>query len=208
MKKIRQIVIWLIVLVAVVGLSAIMIEWYKNEMNVQMTKDGQSKVQIGGPFTLTDHQGQTVTDKTYSTKPMAIYFGYTFCPDVCPTTLADMTGWVEALGPEADKINYLFITIDPERDDQKAIKEYVSVFFDQLVGLTGTKEQVDAIARAYRVYAKKAEDEDGDADSYVMDHTASVYLMKPDNQFMGTISYGEEHESALGKLKKLISVSY
>ncbi|HAT86437.1 SCO family protein [Cohaesibacter gelatinilyticus] len=203
MKRIRQVTLWLIALVAVVGISAMMIEWYKDEMNVQMTKDGQNKVQIGGPFTLTNHLGQTVTDKDYSEKPMAIYFGYTFCPDVCPTTLADMTGWVEALGADANKINYLFITIDPERDDQESIKEYVTVFFDQLVGLTGSKEQVEAVAKAYRVYAKKVEDDD--ADSYVMDHTASVYLMKPGNQFMGTISYGEDHESALGKLKKLIA---
>ncbi len=205
MKKIRQVTLWLIALVAVVGISAMMIEWYKNEMNVQMTKDGQNKVQIGGPFTLTNHLGQTVTDKDYSDKPFAIFFGYTFCPDVCPTTLADMTGWIEALGPEADKLNYLFVSIDPGRDTPESLNEYVTVFFDQLTGLTGTPEQINAIAKSYRVYAKKVEDEENDPSAYVMDHTASVYLMKPGNQFMGTISYGEDHESALGKLKKLIA---
>ncbi len=202
MKTIR-ILSWILVLVAVVGLGSMIINWYAQELDVQKAQSGQGLAKVGGSFTLTDHTGKLVTAADYSDKPMAIYFGYTFCPDVCPTTFADMIGWREELGADADKINYLFITVDPERDTQEAMAEYVSVFFPTLVGLRGTQEQLDEAIKAYRVYAKKSESED--YDNYVMDHTASVYLMKPGNEFMGTISYGEAHDSAVGKMRKLLA---
>lgn len=196
---------WAAAMIAVVGISVMMLEWYKDELNVKRTQEGQIAAQVGGDFSLTDHTGKAVTQADFDSKPMVMYFGYTFCPDVCPTTLADMTIWIDALGDDAKKLNYLFITVDPERDTQEAMAEYTEVFFDGLVGLRGTKEQTDSVIKAYRVYAKKAETEEGD--DYVMDHTASVFLMKPGNEFMGTISYGEEHESAIGKLKRLIATA-
>ncbi|MCV6574800.1 MAG: SCO family protein [Cohaesibacter sp.] len=207
MKKIRTLTYWLIAVVAVIGIGAMTIDWYRAEMKAQMAKGGQTSVRIGGPFTLTNHLGQQVSEKDYADKPFVIFFGYTYCPDVCPTTLADMIGWVDALGDDVDKLSYLFVTIDPERDNPDAMGEYVGAFFDQLVGLTGTQEQIDAVSKAYRVYAKRVEDEDGDPEAYIMDHTASIYLMKQNNEFMGTISYGEAHESALGKLQKLIATA-
>ncbi|MCV6601917.1 MAG: SCO family protein [Cohaesibacter sp.] len=207
MKKIRTLTYWLIAVVAVIGIGAMTIDWYRAEMKAQMAKSGQTSVRIGGPFLLTNHLGQQVSEKDYADKPFVIFFGYTYCPDVCPTTLADMIGWVDALGDDVDKLSYLFVTIDPERDNPDAMGEYVGAFFDQLVGLTGTQEQIDAVSKAYRVYAKRVEDEDGDPEAYIMDHTASIYLMKQNNEFMGTISYGEDHESALGKLQKLIATA-
>lgn len=194
-------------LVVAIGVAGMMLEWYKGEMNNQMVQAGKGGVQIGGPFTLTDHNGKTVTEQDFKDKPSLLFFGYTFCPDVCPTTLAEMTLWVEDLGDDAKKLNYIFVSVDPGRDTPESMKEYVSVFFDGLTGLTGTREQIDAVAKAFRVYAKRAEDEDGDTETYVLDHTASVYLMKKNNVFTGTISYGEEHESAVGKIRKLLASS-
>lgn len=186
------------------GLAFMMVDWYRQELAVQKTQEGQTTVTVGGDFTLTDHTGKPVTAADYSDKPMVIYFGYTFCPDVCPTTLSEMTMWVEDLGADADKLNYLFITVDPERDDQEAMADYADAFFDQLVGLYGTREQTDDVVKKYRVYARKVEDKEADS-NYVMDHTASVFLMKKGNIFSGTIAYGESHDSAVGKLKKLIA---
>lgn len=156
---------------------------------------------IGGPFELVNGNGETVTDKDFAGKPLAIYFGFTFCPDVCPTTLTEMQGWIEALGPDADRLNFLFVTVDPERDTPDVMRDYVAAFDKRIVPLSGSREQVDAIVRSYRVYAKKVPLDDGD---YTMDHSAAVFLMNSDNRFVGTIAYGEDEENALKKLRRLI----
>ena len=195
---------WAISILLALGLAIMMINWYQQELTVQKTQAGQTTATVGGDFTLTDQTGKQVTAADFSDKPMVIYFGYTFCPDVCPTTLAEMTLWVEELGADADKLNFLFITVDPERDDQQSIADYASAFFDRLVALRGTREQTDAVIKAYRVYARKVENDAADS-NYVMDHTASVFLMKKGNVFSGTIAYGENHDSAVGKLRKLIA---
>lgn len=195
---------WALVALLALGLAVMMFDWYRQELTVQKTQAGQTTASVGGDFTLTDHTGKTVTAADFSDKPMVIYFGYTFCPDVCPTTLAEMTMWVQELGADADKLNYLFITVDPERDDLQSMADYADAFFSQLVALRGTREQTDAVIKAYRVYARKVEDTSADS-NYVMDHTASVFLMKKGNVFSGTIAYGEAHDSAVGKLKKLIA---
>lgn len=204
MKMVRM-VLWALVLVSAGGLGFLLFNWYSDELQIQQTQAGSTIARVGGPFTLTDHTGKKVTDADLnSNKPMAIFFGYTFCPDVCPTTLGEMILWREDLGSDADKINYVFVTVDPERDTPEMMADYVSVFFPSLIGLTGSVDELKPVIRDYRVYAKKTEDEDGD---YVMDHTASVYLMKPGSDFMGTISYGESHDSAVAKLRKLIAAA-
>ena len=204
MKVFFRLVSWLLTIVVAIGLGFLIFSWYSNELMVQKTQQGQTAVQIGGDFSLTDHTGKPVTYADFADKPMAIYFGYTFCPDVCPTTLSEMTLWVEELGEDAKKMNFVFITVDPERDTQEAMSDYVNAFFDQLIGLRGTREQTDAVISAYKVYAKKVEDESDDGD-YVMDHTASVFLMKKGGEFSGTIAYGENHDSAVKKLRNLIA---
>ncbi|MTI42698.1 SCO family protein [Roseibium hamelinense] len=156
---------------------------------------------IGGPFELVNGDGTTVTDTDLADKPKVFFFGFTFCPDVCPTTLSEVQGWIDKLGPDADKLHYAFITVDPERDTPEVISEYVSVFDDRILALTGSKEQIDAAIKAYRVYAKKVPLDDGD---YTMDHSAAVFLMDKDNRFVGTIAYGEAEENALKKLNRLI----
>jgi protein SCO1/2 len=159
---------------------------------------------IGGPFTLVDDTGKPVSDKTLAGKPYAIYFGYTFCPEVCPTTLFDLTRWIKKLGSDADKLNYVFVTIDPERDTPKLMHAYLSSFDKHIRGFTGTPAQIAKIAGEYRVYYKKVPTSDG---SYVMDHSSMIYLMDAEEKFDTIIAYQEKDESAVAKLKSLASQS-
>jgi len=159
---------------------------------------------VGGPFTLVDDSGATVTESTLAGKPSAMYFGYTFCPEVCPTTLADLSRWIELLGPDADKLNYVFVTVDPERDTPQAMHDYVSAFDKRIRGFTGTPEQIATVAQAYRVYYKRVPTADG---GYVMDHSAMIYLMGPDNRLVNVIGYQETDTSALAKLRNLIALA-
>lgn len=156
---------------------------------------------IGGPFELVDGNGETVTDATFAGKPTVLFFGFTYCPDVCPTTLSELQGWMDALGDDAEKLNYAFVSVDPERDTPEVMRDYVWAFDKRITPLTGSREQVDAMIKAYRVYAKKVPLDDGD---YTMDHSAAVYLMNADNKFVGTIAYQEAEDTALPKLRRLI----
>ena len=159
---------------------------------------------IGGPFTLTDETGSTVTEASLAGKPSVIYFGYTFCPEVCPTTLMDMSHWITKLGPDADKLNFVFVTIDPERDTAKVMHDYVASFDRHIRGFTGTPEQIADIARKYRVYYKRVPTDDGD---YVMDHSAIIYLMDPKERFFSAIPYQEADDAALAKLHRLVATA-
>jgi protein SCO1 len=162
---------------------------------------GAAVAAIGGPFNLVDDTGAPVTQKALAGKPYAMYFGYTFCPDVCPTTLLDLSRWIGKLGPDADKLNYVFVTVDPQRDTPKLLHEYLSSFDKRIRGFTGTPEQIAKIASEYRVYYKKVPTEDG---GYLMDHSAMIYLMGAGNQFVTIIPYQEDDATALAKLKSLV----
>jgi protein SCO1/2 len=133
-----------------------------------------------------------------------MFFGYTFCPDVCPTTLFEMTGWLEKLGPDADNLGVYFVSVDPERDTQETLAEYLSAFDPRITGLTGTPEEVAEIVKGYRVYARKVPLDSG---GYVMDHTATIYLIDSDGVFTGTIDYQEDSDTALKKLRRLVDTS-
>lgn len=180
-------------LTAVVLLLAVLLAW---------TPQRPRPAAIGGPFTLVDDQGRTVTEAALLGKPSVIYFGYTFCPEICPTTLTDLTRWMAGLGPDADRLNFVFVTVDPERDNAKLMHDYVSSFDPRLRGFTGTPEQVAAAARAFRVYYRKVPTSDG---GYEMDHSTYIYLMGPDGKFVTLINYGEKDSSALKKLKDLVA---
>src|SRR5579862_9926573 len=157
---------------------------------------------IGGPFELVDDNDKPVSDKQFAGKPFAMYFGYTFCPEVCPTTLLDLSRWISKLGPDADKLNYVFVSIDPERDTPQLMHTYLSSFDKHIRGFTGTPDQVAEIAKEYRVYYKKIPTDDG---GYVMDHSAIIYLMGPDDKFVTVIPYQEDDASAVAKLKNLVT---
>ena len=173
-------------------------------VSMRQAGSGVGVAAVGGPFELVDDNGTPVTERTLAGKPSAMYFGYTFCPDVCPTTLLDMSRWIKQLGPEADKLNYVFVTIDPERDTRKLMHEYLSSFDRHIRGFTGTPEQVAKIAREYRVYYKKVPTDDG---GYLMDHSAIVYLMGPDEKLVSIIAYQEDDASALAKLRNLLTLA-
>lgn len=143
---------------------------------------------VGGPFTLVDHTGRTVTDKDYRGRYMLILFGFTYCPDVCPSGLQVIAAALDKLGPKADKLVPLFVSVDPERDTPAQLAQYVPSFHKRLVGLTGTQAQVDAAAKAYRVYFKKVRDEKSTA-QYTIDHSALIYLMAPDGSYITHFSH-------------------
>jgi cytochrome oxidase Cu insertion factor (SCO1/SenC/PrrC family) len=158
---------------------------------------------IGGPFTLVDQNGRTVTNESLKGKPTLIYFGYTFCPDVCPTSLLLMETAIEKLGPDAaKKVNLVFITIDPERDTQKLIKDYVGNFSPTFIGLTGTPEQVTAAARAYRVYYQKVPGKDGAP--YLMDHSSIVYLLDRNGRFVTHFTHEAKAEAIAAGVERLL----
>ena len=153
---------------------------------------------IGGPFQLTDQAGQTVTEKSMQGHPSLVFFGFTHCPDVCPTTLFEMSEVLKAMGKDADRVNTYYISVDPERDTQAAMKEYLSSFDPRLKGLTGSPAEIAKVLSEYRVYAKKVPLKDGD---YTMDHTALIYLMDRDGKFVSPFSLNRKPEEAAIDLK-------
>lgn len=137
---------------------------------------------VGGPFELTDHNGRRVTDKDFRGRLMLVYFGFTYCPDICPAGLQVVTAALEKLGTDTNRVVPMFITVDPERDTPEQMKQYVSSFHKTFVGLTGSKEDIAKAAKAYRVYYRKVQDES--LSDYTMDHTSFLYLMDAGGQFI------------------------
>ncbi|MBJ7406594.1 MAG: SCO family protein [Bradyrhizobium sp.] len=156
---------------------------------------------IGGPFQLTDQNGKAVTDKSLKGKPTLIFFGYTHCPDVCPTSLFEISEVLRAMGKDADKVNAIFISVDPERDTQAAMKDYLSSFDPHLQGLSGDPAETAKVISSYRVYAKKIPTKDGD---YTMDHTALIYLMDREGRFVSPFNLKRTPEEAAADLKKYL----
>jgi protein SCO1/2 len=157
---------------------------------------------VGGPFTLTDHTGRTVTDKDFRGRYMLVFFGFTFCPDICPSGLQTMAAALDKVGAKADRITPIFITVDPERDTSEKLKEYVAHFHPRLVGLTGTPEQIQDVARAYRAYYKKVKDERSSA-PYTMDHTSIIYLMGPDGAFVTHFTHATPLDTMAAAFERL-----
>ena len=156
---------------------------------------------IGGPFQLTDQNGKAVTDKNLKGKPTLIFFGYTHCPDVCPTSLFEISEVLRAMGRDADKVNAIFISVDPERDTPAAMKDYLSSFDPHLEGLSGDPAETAKVITSYRVYAKKVPTKDGD---YTMDHTALIYLMDRDGRFVSPFNMKRTPEEAAVELKRYL----
>ncbi len=158
---------------------------------------------IGGPFELVDHHGNTVTESSYPGKYLLVFFGYTYCPDVCPTELLVLGQTLDLLAEDAARVQALFISVDPERDMATVLAEYMPNFHPDLIGLTGTPEQVTAAARSYRVFfhksLKQSEDED-----YLVDHTSLVYLMSPEGKFVSHFVFGQEAETVARAIAKVL----
>ena len=162
-------------------------------------------VQVGGPFSLVDDAGKPVTEASWPGRWMLIYFGYTFCPDVCPTELQTMAAALDALGPQAARVVPIFITVDPERDTPELLAGYVKLFDDRLIGLTGTPQQIAAVARAYRVYYAKVTPKE--STTYLMDHSSFLYLMGPDGTLRMLFNPGTSAQDIAGAIRARLSAA-
>uniref|UniRef100_A0A8D0ECL4 Synthesis of cytochrome C oxidase 1 n=1 Tax=Salvator merianae TaxID=96440 RepID=A0A8D0ECL4_SALMN len=177
------------------GLLAVM-KYFKKEKEAKLEKERNrsiGKPLLGGPFSLSDHQGRQKSDRDYLGQWLLIYFGFTHCPDICPEELEKMVQVVDEIDeiPSLPDVTPLFITIDPERDTKEAIATYIKEFSPKLIGLTGTKDEIDQVARAYRVYYSSGpKDEDND---YIVDHTIIMYLIGPDGRFVDYYGQNKNH---------------
>ncbi len=202
LRTVRRI-IWALVGVALLGLGGLLV-WQKlNPPAPAMQTAAITRPAVGGSFALTDPKGNTVTNETLKGKPFAIFFGFTRCPDVCPTTLNDLSQLYAQLGKDAQKLNIVFVSVDPEQDRPEDIGQYLTLFDAPIIGLTGTDEQLRQITRAYRVVYEKVALDDSNGD-YTIDHTATVFLMDANGNFSGTIDMHEPRETGLAKLQRLV----
>ena len=156
---------------------------------------------IGGPFSLTDQNGRTVTEEDLKGRPFLVFFGFAHCPDICPTTMFEISEIMRKLGPAGDRMRALFITVDPERDTPEALKAYVSSFDPRIVALTGDEASIAAVAKAYRAYYKRVPLKDG---GYTMDHLAIVYLMDKDGRFVSRFRLNRPVDEAAAELRKYL----
>lgn len=186
----RSILVGILVLMAA-GVGWLTFDWY------QARNGGEP---YGGSFTLVDQKGQPITEAAFRGHPSAVFFGFTHCPEVCPTTLFELDGWLTKLGDEGKDINAYFVSVDPERDTAEVMNSYVSNVSNRIVGITGEPDKVAAMAKSFGIYSKKVPLEGSD---YTMDHTASVLLLDKKGDFFGTIAYGESGDTAVAKLKRL-----
>jgi len=161
---------------------------------------------VGGPFSLTDQDGRKVSEKDFLGRHMLVFFGFTYCPDICPTELQVMMAALDAMGPDGEKIQPVFVSIDPERDTPEVMKAYVANFGPRLIGLTGTAEEIAAVAKAYRVYYARAGDTSS-PDSYLMDHSSIIYLMGPDGSFVKHFPYTTDVAKHTAGLKEAVTAS-
>jgi protein SCO1/2 len=205
--KVARWISWTLVAVAIFVVTGIAVGWLRTEwldkgQSPAVTTAG--KPDIGGPFSLVNHRSERVSEATFRGKATAYFFGFTHCPEVCPTTLFAMTQRLKELGPEADKLNVAFVTVDPERDTAELLRRYLESFDPRIVGLTGTPEEVSAMTKSFRIASRKVPTEGGD---YTMEHTASVVVMDADGQFFTLIDYHEDAASALAKLRRALKTS-
>lgn len=197
MKTVR-IVLWCAVLVL-----AGVLGWLT--LSITQDKQQMADAPFGVPFQLVDQNGQAISEQAFRGKPTALFFGFTHCPEVCPTTLFELNGWLKTVDPDGSKLQAYFVTVDPERDTPELLGRYISNVTDRVIGIAGDPTKVAEVVKGFRVYAKKVPlDEKQPDGDYTMDHTASVFLLDADGRFKGTIAYGENGDVAQQKLQNLI----
>jgi protein SCO1/2 len=190
-----RLALWLVV--GIVALGMVVLIWRQSEpQQVSSTPLGT----IGGPFTLTGTDGKPFASSKLNGKPAAIFFGFTHCPDVCPTTLARLARLRRDLGKGEDALSIVFISVDPERDTPAEVGNYMQLYDTPVIGLTGTPAQIEQVKKQFGVYSRKVEQPGG---SYSVDHTASVVLLDKNGQFVATLSPEEGDQVALDKLKRM-----
>ncbi len=199
--KIFRLILW-----ACVALFAAVITYTVITKNSKPAQTQQAVTPLGGPFDLLDNNGKAITHDDLLGRNHAIFFGFTNCPDICPTTLLEVTSWMKDLGSESDKLDFYFFSVDPQRDTPEIMNDYVTAFDPRITGVTGDPEEMKKTLAAYKVYAKRVDLGDGDGD-YTMDHSAFVMMFNSEGHFKGTISFGENDEVALEKLRRLVKNS-
>lgn len=204
MSRIRALRIGLWSLVAIAAVGSVLLATGILSVNRMTPIPTGAAVEIGGRFSLTDHRGNAFTDEDVHGRPFAVFFGFTHCPDICPTTLFELTDRLKTLGAEAAPLAVLFVTVDPERDTADVMGEYVSAFDPRIVGLTGSLAEIDSVAKTFRAFYRKVPT---DGEDYTMDHTAVVYLMGRDGRFVSTLDPHESEEIQLQKLRRLLRSS-
>ena len=197
--KQMRILLWALVALALVGVAVSLLRGAPS--GPQATETKLVPATFGGPFTLVDGDGKPFPSSKLDGKPYAIFFGFTHCPDVCPTTLARLVKLRQQSGG-ADAFNIVFVSIDPERDGAKEVGEYATLFNAPIIALTGSPEQIDQVKKAYGIFAEKAAPAGGHAghDGYMMNHTSTVLLFDKDGNFRSTIAQDEQDQAALAKL--------
>lgn len=188
-----RVVLWALVAAAAIGATGLYF------YSPAQTRDGDPF--YARPFSLTNQDGALVTEATYLGKPSAWFYGFTYCPDVCPTALAEMSAILEALGPDAEKLNVIFVSVDPERDTPQVMKDYVDYFDPRIIGLTGTLDAISAMAKDRYIFFEKVPLEGG---GYTMEHQASVQLVDANGGFFGTLAAEERFDIRLAKVRRLI----
>lgn len=197
MKTVR-VVLW-----AAVVVMAGVLGWLTYQ--VTQSKEQIAEAPFGVPFQLVDQNGQPITEQALRGKPTALFFGFTHCPEVCPTTLFELDGWMKTVDPDAKGLQAYFVTVDPERDTPEILGRYVSNVTDRVKGIAGDPAKIAEVIKGFRVYAKKIPLDEAQPDGdYTMDHTASVFLLDADGRFKGTIAYGENPDTAIKKLENLM----
>ncbi|MBW0145557.1 SCO family protein [Sphingomicrobium sp. B8] len=191
-------ILWGVLGLVTAGMAAFIVFAPEPEPRIVSRPAENVQASIGGPFTLTDADGETFSSLSLAGRPHAVFFGFTNCPDVCPTTLARLVRLREELGTDAFDI--VFITVDPERDGPDEVGKYAALFDTPIIGLTGSPEQIDKVKEQYGVYSEKSGD---DPAAYNVDHTATVFLMDGEGNFVSTIAQEEAREPALAKLRRI-----
>jgi protein SCO1/2 len=193
-----------IVLVLLAAMMAGLFFWLWQEAENQ--RASLAEAPFGVPFDLTRQDGQPITQKAFLGKPTALFFGFTHCPEICPTTVYELTGWMNSVDPDKTKLQAYFVSIDPSRDTPELLGTYLSNVTDRITGISGDPAKVEAMARGFKIYFKKVPSDPNDPNGeYTMDHTASVFLLDKEGRFTGTIAYGENPDTAVQKLKNLIA---
>lgn len=197
---------WFLMMLAVLVMVVIYVLYadYKADQVALVTdKEMTGQSTIGGDFKLVDHTGKTRTNKEFHGKYMMVYFGYRYCPDICPTALATITETLNALGPKAAHIQPIFITIDPERDSVADLAEFIPNFHSSFIALTGNAEQIESARKAYKVFAQKAEYIEG-TDNYVMDHSSIIYVMDRQGHLVAHFNHATPSEHIVKALRRYL----
>lgn len=195
-RTIRVLALAAALLAGVAALAAIAVVLWPRGGNVAVTPSS-----VGGPFRLVDQNGRTVTEADFKGKPFLVFFGFTHCPDICPTALFEMSEMLRRLGTDAEKMSALFISVDPERDTPVALKDYLQSFHPRISALTGTQAEVDAVTKGYKAYAKRVPLDGG---GYTMDHSAIVYLMDRDGRFVAPFNLKRPADEAAKDLRRYL----